>query len=145
MKKIILLSLLAALVSFAKANPDHDYVVTVDQLPEASRTFVNTHFSNVAIAYCMRDAHSFEVRLADASEVEFYINGSWKEVDCKYKALPQSILALLPTTIPAYIKANFPTAIITKVSLKHWGYDLELNNGLDVEFNSAGQFIRIDD
>lgn len=41
----------------------------------------------------------------------------------------------LPKTVPAYVKANFPTAIITKVNTKVWGFEVELNSGLEVEFN----------
>ena len=146
MKKFFLsICLLASSVILATAAPDHDYVITFDQLPAVSQTFVTTHFAEAQVAYCMRDSHSFEVRLADASEIEFNLNGTWKEVDCKYKELPASVTALLPDTIPAYVKANFPTAVITKVSAKMWGFEIELNNGLDVEFNTTGQFLKIDD
>lgn len=146
MKKILItICLLASSVLFTTAAPDHDYVVTFDQLPAVSQSFVTTHFPEVQIAYCMRDSHSFEVRLADASEIEFNINGVWKEVDCKYRELPTSVTALIPGTITEYVKANFPTAVITKISAKRWGFEIELNNGLDIEFNTAGRFLKIDD
>ncbi len=146
MKKFFLIiSFLVSSVVFMTAAPDHDYVITFDQLPAVSQTFVSTHFAEAQVAYCMRDSHSFEVRLADASEVEFNLNGTWKEVDCKYKELPASVTALLPAAIPTYVKANFPTVVITKVSAKMWGFEIELNNGLDIEFNTTSQFLKIDD
>lgn len=146
MKKFFLtVCLLATSAILATAAPDHDYVITFDQLPAVSQTFVSTHFAGVQVAYCMRDSHSFEVRLADASEIEFNLNGVWKEVDCKYKGLPASVMTLLPDAIPAYVKANFPNAIITKASAKMWGFEIELNNGLEVGFSTTGQFLNIDD
>ncbi len=146
MKKIFLtICLIVVSMFFAGAAPDHDYAITFDQLPAVSQTFVKTHFAQVQVAYCMRDSHSFEARLADASEIEFNLDGSWKEVDCKYKELPASIIKLLPATIPAYVKSTFPAAVVTKVNQKLWGYEIELNNGLDVEFNKEGQFLKIDD
>lgn len=146
MKKIIItICIVAASVFSATAASDHDFAIPFEQLPDVSRTFVSTHFAQTQVAYCLRDSHSFEVRLADGAEIEFYTNGSWKEIDCKYKELPASVTALLPAAIPTYVKANFPAAIITKVSAKFWGFEIELNNGLDVEFNSDGKFLRIDD
>ena len=146
MKKIIFaICLMAFSFFFAAAAPDHDYAISFDQLPAVSRTFVNTHFAGIAVAYCMRDSHSYEARLSDGSEIEFNLDGSWKEVDCKYKELPKTVTDLLPKTVQSYIKSNYPTAVITKIDVKFRGYELELNNGLDVEFDSAGNFIRIDD
>lgn len=144
-KLLATLCILASSVIFASAASDHDYAIPFEQLPAASQTFVTSHFAGIQVAYCLRDSHSFEARLADASEIEFNLDGSWKEVDCKYREIPASVIGILPATIPAYVQANFPKALITKVSVKFWGYEIELNNGLDVEFNAAGQFLRIDD
>lgn len=144
-KTLLSILLLVSSALFATAASDHDYFVSFDQLPAAAQEFVNTHFPKAQVVNCVRDAHSYEVRLADASEIEFNVNGAWEEVDCKYREVPASVVALLPKTVPAYVKANFPTATITKVNTKVWGFEIELNNGLEVEFNTAGQFLKIDD
>ena len=146
MRRFILsICILVSSVLFAAAAPDHDYVVKFEQIPAVSQTFVTTHFAKVQVSYCMRDSHSFEVRLTDASEIEFNLDGTWKEVDCKYKEIPASVSALFPSAISTYVKDNFPTAAITKVSAKMWGFEIELNNGLEIEFNTEGQFLKIDD
>lgn len=144
MKRII--TILAALVCLPfMASADDDYAIQFAQLPQVSQTFVQTHFNGVNVVLSMRDSHSFEVRFEDGSEVEFDYAGNWKEVDCKYKSVPASVLKLVPAGIQTYVSANFPQAIITKINLKVWGYEVELNNGLDVEFNREGTFLRIDD
>lgn len=146
MKKLFLLiCLFVTFVPFVTAAPDHDYTISFEQLPAVSQTFIKTHFDGVQVAYCLRDSHSFEARLADASEIEFNVDGSWKEIDCKYKELPSSVIKLLPSAIPAYVKDSFPKTIITKVDIKFWGYEIELNNGLDIEFDTTGKFLKIDD
>lgn len=146
MKKI--LSLILALVlyaSFAIAAPDDDIAVAFEQIPACSRTFVTTHFPNAQVACCFRDNHSFEVRLADAVEIEFDTAGNWKEVDCKYKAVPASVMKLVPEPIGTYTLRSYPSSVITKVKVKAWGYEIELSNGLEVEFNRSGRFLRVDD
>lgn len=143
MKKIITILALISLpiLSFA----DGDYAIQFAQLPAQSQAFVKTHFDGAQVSYCLRDAHSFEVRFDDGAEVEFNHAGKWKEVDCKYKAVPASVLKLIPASVLTYVESNFPKALVTKVNVKSWGYELELNNGLDVEFNKKGKFLRIDD
>lgn len=146
MSKLFLnIYLLFAAALLATAAPDHDYTIPYEQLPEASRTFVRTHFAQAQVSYCLRDSHSFEVRFADGSEIEFHNDGSWKEIDCKYREIPASVTALLPESIPEYVKANFPTAIITKVNKKFRGFEVELDNGLEIKFSQDGTFRKIDD
>lgn len=136
---------LAASSLIAAASPDDDYAIPFGQLPAVSQNFVKTHFDMASVAYCMRDAHSYEVRFSDASEIEFDYSGKWEEIDCKYKAVPESVVKLIPASIPSHVQANFPSALITKIKVKNWGYELELNNGIELEFNKKGTFLRIDD
>lgn len=146
MKKLYLTLLLTVVSSlFAFAAPDDDVAVAFEQIPAASQTFVTTHFAKEQVSFCLRDNHSYEVRLSDATEIEFDRAGNWEEVDCKYKAVPASVIKLIPEPVNAYVVRSYPSAVITKVKVKVWGYEIELNNGLEVEFNRAGQFLRIDD
>ena len=144
MKKFI--SVLAAFVCISFLSyADDDYAIQFAHLPAVSQTFVQTHFAGIQVSYCMRDAHSFEVRFNDGAEVEFDYVGNWKEVDCKYKAVPSSVLKLIPAEIQTYVENTFPQTLITKVNVKNWGYELELSNGFDAEFDKSGRFLRIDD
>ena len=144
MKRIItILALFVCLPLMSSA--DNDYVIPFEQLPQVSQTFVQTHFSGVNVSFTMRDSHSFEVRFEDGSEVEFDKKGNWKEVDCKRQAVPASVLSLVPAEIQTYAAATFPQATITKINQKHWGYEVELSNGFDLEFNKKGKFLRMDD
>ena len=68
--------------------------------------------------------------------------GNWKEVDCKQDAIP---VGFAPQLIYDYITANFPTNFISKISHNCHGYDVELNNDLELKFDKNGNFKRIDD
>ena len=75
------LSICLLVSSFFIAMADDDYPITFEQLPAVSQIFVKTHFANVQVAFCLRDSHSYEVRLADASEIEFNSKGICRKID----------------------------------------------------------------
>lgn len=138
-------AILAALVSLPFLSTADDHAIPFAQLPQTSQTFVQTHFKGVNVVLAMRDFDSYEVRFEDGTEIEFDRSGNWKEIDCKYKAVPASVVKLIPAGIKSYVSSNFPQAEINQVNVKRWGYEVELNNGLELDFNKNGGFLRMDD
>ena len=137
--KYLLMALMCLISSSVMAD---DTPIPVEQLPETAKTFVQTNFKGQKIVYAEKDWNSFECRLADGTKIEFTKKGAWKKIDRKAAAVPE---AIVPAAIQEYVKANFPNAFITE-----WGKDdrrwkAELNSGLDLEFNSKYEFVRIDD
>ena len=123
-----------------------DQVITFNQLPDEAKTLIQSNFSVDSISYVFLDREGFsteyEVRFMDGSKVEFDGKGGLKKVDCGQRAVPA---ALIPDAVSAYVVSRFPNAFVTE-----WGKDdrrwkAELNNGLELEFNSKFDFIRIDD
>jgi len=43
------------------------------------------------------------------------------------------------------VNKNFKGATIVKIDKEHYGYEVELSNGLDLKFNCNGSFMMIDD
>ena len=43
------------------------------------------------------------------------------------------------------METNFPTVLIVKIERGRKGYSIEMNNGLDADFDTAGMFLRLDD
>lgn len=124
-----------------------DKIITLSELPRTAQAFVKSYASVSDISYIkMEDKlfskKSYEVKMKDGSEFEFDKNGAWKEVDMKHKAVPS---ALIPSAISAYVAKSFPQNKIVKIARKSSKYEVELTNGLDLEFNSKGKFLRIDD
>ena len=63
-------------------------------------------------------------------------------MDCKYYAVPA---ALVPEVIATYVQTKYPGVMITKIDKELYGYEIEINNGLDLKFSPTGQLLGIDD
>ncbi len=116
--------------------------VPTDLIPEPILTFVTTNFPENYIVQISRDYDGYEVDLNNGYSIEFDRNGNWVEIDCERDPVPT---ALIPEPILAYVSANYPQNFIVQISKDNRGYDVELNNDVDLEFDTNGNFLRIDD
>ena len=143
MKKYFSVVLIALCSLTACAN---EQVIPFDQVPEPAKAIVAAHFDASQIAYVTLDKGlldaEYDVKFNDGRSLEFNKAGELLKVDCKQTEVPA---ALIPETVRAYIKANFPNAFITEWSKDDRRWKAELNSGLELEFNSKYEFIRIDD
>lgn len=141
MKKIIFtLSLLfasfAIAASCAKANGN--------RLPADAQTFLDTHFPNVAVTHIDRETDGFDVYLANGFEIDFARSGKWREIENYTLPVPAGIVASLPSAISEFVSANYPNQFITSIERKNNGFEVYLNNRLELEFNLDGTLRRID-
>ena len=74
--------------------------------------------------------------------VEFDSDGKWTEIDCGHNAVPA---ALIMKPIRDYVAKNYKGLNIVKISVERSKYEVELSNGLDLDFSRSGEFLRIDD
>jgi len=143
--KLNLATCLFAGLAFGFSANAQKTTITKTALPANAQTFLKTHFAGQDPTYIIEDKETFstdyKVQFANNIEVEFDGKGNWEEVDGNHNAIPQ---AIVPKTIASYIKANYPTIPVIKIDKSKWGYEVELGNGLELEFNSKGSFIRID-
>ena len=119
----------------------NDRPITFKELPQKSQQFITTHFSGVEVLSVTVD-DDYEVYLANGTKVEFTLQGEWKEVKCPGSAVPA---AIVPAAITKYVKAQFPNSAIVKIDKKYRGYEVELNNDLELKFDKDGNFIGVDD
>lgn len=137
----VVLIALCSLTACAK-----EQVIPYDQVPEPAKAIVAAHFDASQIAYVTLDRGlldaDYDVKFNDGRSLEFNKAGELLKVDCKQTEVPA---ALIPETVRAYVKANFPNAFITEWSKDDRRWKAELNSGLELEFNSKYEFIRIDD
>lgn len=133
------------ILSFAFiACDDDDKIVSTDDLPATAQTFLQTHFPSQEITRVVKDKDSYDVYLANRFEIEFNLSGEWDSIDGKGQQIPNGIIALLPSTIPSYILQHYPNQYIIEINKEHFGYEIDLNNNIELEFDSNGTFIRID-
>ncbi|EAH7654533.1 hypothetical protein YN70_001755 [Campylobacter coli] len=129
--KLGLAALLGATVLFAR-----DMVVPVSELPKNAQDFISKNFKTAQIALVKKDIDSYDVTLNDGTEIDFIINGEWKDVDGKYKALPNSILPNIMPKISASSNAQ-----IIEVSREINGYKFELSNQLKIYTDAQGNIL----
>ncbi len=115
-------------------------------VPDPVNAFIKQYFPDAAIARVETDTEhggvEYDVYLNDGTEIDFDTSNRWDKVDCRTKPVPA---ALVPQAIANYVKSNYASMSIIKIDKDFNGYDIELSNGLDLEFDGAGRFMRIDD
>ncbi|ECQ5570299.1 hypothetical protein FZK32_03120 [Campylobacter coli] len=125
--KLGLAALLGATVLFAR---------DIIELPRNAQDFISKNFKTAQIALVKKDIDSYDVTLNDGTEIDFIITGEWKEVDGKYKALPNSILPNIMPKISASSNAQ-----IIEVSREISGYKFELSNQLKIYTDAQGNIL----
>ena len=140
MKKV--LSALAVLAVLASC--DKEEIIASSDLPSEISDYVTTHFPNNVIIQSIEDKDGFtktyDVMLDGSISLEFNRKKEIIEID-GVSELPSSVI---PTKISAYVDANYPTNFITDWELDDKNQQVELDNGLDLEFNMDGDFLKID-
>ncbi|EAI0759209.1 PepSY-like domain-containing protein, partial [Campylobacter coli] len=129
--KLGLAALLGATVLFAR-----DIIVPASELPRNAQDFISKNFKTAQIALVKKDIDSYDVTLNDGTEIDFIITGEWKDVDGKYKALPNSILPNIMPKISASSNAQ-----IIEVSREINGYKFELSNQLKIYTDAQGNIL----
>lgn len=147
MKKFtILLAALLAVCTTVVALAGNDRMISVGELPASSQQFINTYFKGLEVSYAKVDEElfdkSYKVLFVDGSKVEFRRNGDWKEIECKYGEVPAGIV---PRPIRDCVSTRFAQRRIISLDRDRRGYDVELDNGLDLEFDSSFRLVDIDD
>lgn len=147
MKKLAMI-LAGAVLSVAAlpALAGNDRPISLGELPAASQQFVRNHFQNVKVSYAKVDGgvmdKDYTVVFVDGSKVEFNKNGEWKEVESKFGMVPE---AIVPPQIGSYVAAHFEGRRITDIERTRRGYEVVLDNGIELDFNNRFQVTKIDD
>ena len=134
------------LLSVTSARADHDRPIQFNQLPAAAQEFINTFFANEKVSFAKEERDFMEVRyevmFTNSIKIEFYKDGKWKEIDCKYSVLPEGIV---PEQIATYVNSNFPGVKIHAIDRDRRDIEVELTNGLELTFDLYYNLIDMDD
>lgn len=146
MKKLF--SLLAVVVLAVGSVAARDRVTTdVKVLPPAAKEFLQKYYPKTRVNHIKVDskvvgASSYDVILSNGVEIDFDSKGSLDEIDCGYMAVPSGII-LKP--IRDYVAKNFKGQKIVSFDVNRNNYEVELGNGVELKFDRAGNFKRMDD
>jgi hypothetical protein len=144
MKKLLSLGLVAFIALMTACS---DKPVTANELPEPITTFIQQNFPGQTISFAKKDLEvtgsQYDVVLADGTQIDFDTDNVWDKIECSM-ANPVPT-ALIPAPIQAHLQTNFPDAMILKIDKEHYGYEVELANGLELKFNEQGALMEVDD
>ncbi len=133
-------------------NEFDDEEIDPANLPQNILDFISKYFPGVGIEEAERENNgNFEVELENDVELIFDGNGNFlgiaqdeneddqgeDEEDINPSQLPQSILD--------YIAANYPENTIIDVERDNEGYEVTLNNGVELEFDLDGNLLSEED
>ncbi len=117
--------------------------IEVTELPKPAQEFLKKHFSHTSVEKAQKDPEhgekGFEVKLKDGTEVEFWKDGSYREVDGGDRPIPT---AFIPDNIKAYVAKNHPNEKITHIDYGHKDLDVDLTNKIDLEFTKDGKILK---
>lgn len=143
-RTLLFLTIIASALFGLQSCDKDDEIVDPNKLPSKAETFIQTHFPSITVSSVIKDyddfTHTYQVTLSDGTYIEFRKNGEWKEVENRVAGVPNSVV---PEKILTYVTTNYPDNPIVDIEHdKH--YDVELGSGIDLDFSSNGDFLRID-
>lgn len=113
------------------------------KLPLKSQHFLSDNFSTQTVTSVIENASDskkgFKAILADNTEVQFWKNGNWREIDGHGKAIPTFFIT---PPILDYVEKNYSSQKITQVEYNIGKIEIELTNKLKIEFNTDGKFVK---
>ena len=142
MKKIAVL-LIACIACIAlHAEERH---ITFGELPKESKMFILTHFKDSTFSkiYIERRASltQYEVVLTSGLKLQFDRTGVCTEISHKKDEVPNNVI---PPKILSAVKAHFPKSRIQKFEHNDRMYEVDLDNGVTITFNSSFRIVDID-
>lgn len=145
MKKIgfILLTMIL-LISISFAACENEKVIPASDLPKEITNWISTHFPDNPVMHVKVETKNgrkkYEVELEGGFSLEFNNKKEITEIE-GYGKLPDSVIH---AKILQYVKTHYPGNYITKWELERNKQEIELDNGLELEFDLKDNFIRID-
>ena len=137
--KIITVALLLGFVLSTNAQKK----IELTELPKPAQEFLKKYFSDTAVVKVKKDAEhgekGYEVKLKDGTEIEFWKDGSYREVDGGKKPIPT---AFIPESVKDYVAKNHPNEKITHIDYGHKDLDVDLTNNIDLEFTKEGKILK---
>lgn len=149
MKKLWIIPLLSVLficIATPMNADDAREMAGMQELPQSVQTFLHKHFPETAInKIYLKNWGEYKVKLADGVQIEFDKGGDWKDIESdRNRALPQSVVSLLPQAARDYIAKGFPDARIYEMEKEKYGYEVKLHGRekTDLYFDANGNFLQ---
>jgi hypothetical protein len=125
-------------------NCEKEEIISSLDLPVEINSYISTHFPNKSILQVIKDKDglikSYDILLNENVSLEFNRKNEIIDIDGNTK-LPDSVI---PDKILQFVALKYAANFVTDWQLDGNNQQVELDNGLDLEFNIKGEFLRID-
>ena len=143
MKKLFLL--LVSVFTMQVAMADNDKPVTFEQLPQAAQQFIRQNFADREIAFSKMEKEwfdtSYDVLFTNGDKLEFDKKGQWKELYCKFTAVPEKAV---PAPIVKFVNDKYPGVKILVIEKDRYEYEVRLSNFWEITFDLQFNVIDMD-
>lgn len=145
MKKTLLTLASVLLLTFTACSSEN-YSHDAQTLPEKAQSMISQYFkSAISVVKEEKEAFSgkeYEVVLSNGCEITFDGNGEWKNIETPVNlSVPE---ALILPSISNYVVNHHKGATIVGIEKNKKGYEVELSNGVEIQFNQEGGFLQYD-
>ena len=141
--KRILLPILAFLLCAPVMAEDIE--IKPEQLPEKAQQIIAKAFPEGKIKKANIEKRAslvqYEVKVSGGVKLQFRKDGSLTECECSKGAVPD---VLIPSKIRSFMAVEFPKNIIVRIEHDSKIYEIDLDDGTELSFNSAYRLIDID-
>ncbi len=141
---IVIACLLAFNLTAASKSKEGD----ISKLPSTAQKMIKKNFSTKDVKNVKTTpgipgmgGKTYEVIFSNGSKIKFDKDGNWTEIDCKSSSgVPSD---LVPKEISNYVKKNYKKYKIKKISVDKGKYQINLSNGLKVNFDKNFAVVNI--
>lgn len=144
MKKTNYLMVLLSAVSVLITACDKEKIVSADGLPSKAQAYIAQHFPEHEILQVVKERDdlktSYDVYLSEGYNLDFDKNGNIVGVEGS-KGLPDSVI---PANLLTYVNTHYADYFIVDWELDDRGQEVKLSNGMELQFDKNGNFLRID-
>jgi hypothetical protein len=133
-------------LGFTLQAGERERAITFGKLPMKAQNFITDNFSKDQVLLITEETEfldkEFKVMLENGISLKFESDGAWKKVENKLTAVPES---LIPSEIRSFVDQKFPKADIREIQRKKRGWEIELMNGISLEFDKRFNLVDYDD
>lgn len=136
--KFYTLSIIALCSIFASCSSKDVTTTDASVLPAEAQTFISENYKGVDITQVKIDKETFgdeyEVYLSNGTSLDFNSKGEFEKAKAgRNDSVPSSVI---PSEITKYVHDTYPGAYIVKYEIEKNTKEVELSNGLEINFDS---------
>lgn len=140
MKRLFLL----ALVPFLLISCEKEEILPLTDIPSEISNYVSTHFPENPIIQAIKDTDGFALTYDITLEGGLFLEFNRKKEVIDIEGLTKLPDSVIPAKLLEYATTNYPDNYIIGWELDDRNQQIKLENGLELEFNINGDFLRID-